>query len=132
MWFGNGRDVIGWDVFVYRQLADHTTPADLDVGHGEQLAGWEAELHGIDWLDELADDFVIRQGGNGYPSRYTARADVLIPLITAGPPGERIRSTFTTDLPVTFTPVRTLQTDEAVVVSCGSDEWLIIDVWDQS
>jgi hypothetical protein len=99
------------------------------------LAVWQTGLYGLRWIDELAKDgHAVNLGGNGYPCRYTAPAEVLLPRIIEGPPeanehwiigGEPV--TVDKDLWIGKTLI-----DQAAIADCRSNEWLLVEAWDES
>ena len=47
------------------------------------LAEWETGVGGIRWLEKLVEEGkATKLRGDGYPNRYTATADIVLPLIT--------------------------------------------------
>ncbi|MFB8236599.1 hypothetical protein ACFC58_08600 [Kitasatospora purpeofusca] len=99
-----------------------TVPA---AGDGEDvvLAKWETGIGGLDWIAGLVAAGRAEQlGFDGYPLRYTARADDVLPLLAdgsvpdAGPGAE-------------FRP-RELYPDR--IAACPADALLTVDAWDQS
>ncbi len=79
---------------------------------------------GRQWLDDLVRaGKAIDLGGNDYPSRYTAKAEVLAPWIRKYPPGAILKA----EVPVS--PDDEGQ-DRAATGPCPPEEWLIVEVWD--
>ncbi|MFB7471411.1 hypothetical protein [Kitasatospora sp. NPDC056184] len=95
-----------------------TAPAVGD-GEGEVLATWETGLGGLDWIAALAAAGRAEQlRFDGYPLRYTVRAEEVLPLLADGSvfgPGHQ---------PGELHPER--------VAACPSDAVLTVDAWDQS
>jgi len=122
--------MIGWFIAVYQQ-----TPAERLASHDRSalLASWEAGVGGLAWLDKLvADGKAERLSRNGYPSRYTARAGDLLPLIVSGP------LTHLGPLIIGF-PYRRqrgrigqLKVEQPKFDACPPEQILTIDAWDQS
>ena len=82
--------MLGWNIGVFKQRDDGASPATPQSQHGARLAVWQTGLGGLDWLEELVKaGKAISLGGNGYPCRYTATAEYLIPRIIETPPGAR-------------------------------------------
>lgn len=107
------------------QLADMTK-----VNKDALLATWEAGLFGADWIAQLCTQGKATQlTFNGFPNRYTASADVIVPLLQAGiseaQDGEFPQDTLT-GWPgsITVHPER--------IAACERGQLLSIEVWDQS
>ena len=107
------------------QLADMTK-----VNKDALLATWEAGLFGADWIAQLCTQSKATQlTFNGFPNRYTASADVIVPLLQAGiaeaQEGEFPQDTLT-GWPgsITVHPQR--------IAACERGQLLSIEVWDQS
>src|SRR5689334_11844949 len=83
--------MLGWHISVYRQKDGGLSPATAETLHGSRLAVWQTGLGGLDWLDELVETHkAVSLGENGgYPCRYTATADCLVPHIIDTPPQAR-------------------------------------------
>jgi hypothetical protein len=82
--------MLGWHISVYQQSDGGNVPATPETSAGTRLAVWQTGLYGLRWLDELvAEGRAIDLGGNGYPNRYTAAAEHLLPRILAKPPEAR-------------------------------------------
>jgi hypothetical protein len=125
--------MLGWHISIYRQTNDGATPAKDDSGLGARLAVWQTGLGGLDWIEELVKaGKAIDLGGNGYPCRYTATAENIIPRIIVEPPGaRRIWSSGVHDILTEKWEGKTV-IDRAVAVACRPDEWLLIEAWDES
>lgn len=84
---------------------------------GDTLVSWSANLGGLDWLDEPAPCRQLR--GGGYPSVYAVPADVV-----------------RTRVDLSFVNARYPETvpslDMSAVIAVPSDEWLLVEAWDQS
>lgn len=107
------------------QLADMTK-----VNKEAFLATWEAGLSGAGWIAQLCEQGKATQlTFNGFPNRYTASADVIVPLLQAGiaeaQDGEFPQDTLT-GWPgsITVHPER--------IAACERGQLLSIEVWDQS
>lgn len=75
-------------------------------------------VDGTNWIDNLVKDGkAIHISGNGYPTLFTATAEYLIPNILLRPFEKQI-----------FKPI----IDEVVIAECQPNEWLLVEVWDQS
>jgi hypothetical protein len=125
--------MLGWHISVYKQENDGRSPATAMSPKGERLAVWQTGFNGLDWLDELVKTSrAIDLGGNGYPSRYTATAEYLIPRIIDKPPGAlRTWVAGGGDILTNKWEGETV-IDHAVAATCRPDEWLLVEVWDES
>jgi hypothetical protein len=74
--------MLGWWIIVSAQIPDER---DKTENQAAILAQWKAGVGGIDWLERLVDEGKAEKlSQNGYPNRYTARADDVLPLIEGG------------------------------------------------
>lgn len=125
--------MLGWHISVYRQLDGGTGPATPETSAGTRLAVWQTSWDGLGWLDQLAaEGKAIDLGGNGYPNRYTAIAAHLLPRILARPPKAQspwVIGEGTVDPEVW---VGTTVIARAEAKKCRSDEWLLVEAWDES
>jgi hypothetical protein len=125
--------MLGWHISIYRQSEDGTLPASLEAPEGERLAVWQTGLGGLGWLEELVKaGLAIDLGGNGYPCRYTATAQTLLPRIAGGPPGARAACVSGVNDILTEKWAGRTVINDAMVAACGRDEWLIVEAWDES
>lgn len=125
--------MLGWHISVYRQVENGSSPATDRSSHGVRLAVWQTGLYGLGWLDELVrDGKAVDLGGDGYPLRYTATAESIIPHIIDGPPEARqIWALDTESIVIGAWEGRTV-VDRDAVLACPPDEWLLIEAWDES
>jgi hypothetical protein len=104
--------MLAYTVSVYRQKDGGASPANFDSPKGDYVAGWNPELLDHLWIQGVVQEGNgIDLGGNGYPFRLTVRAEHLLPILEETPPH---------------------YIEKDVVASCRPDEWLLIEVWDQS
>ena len=69
--------MLGWEVIVKKE-------SDAD---GQSLIIWSTGFDGLSWLDELVKEGLAQDlGGNGYPCKYLAKAEVILPKILTSPP----------------------------------------------
>lgn len=127
--------MLGWHVSVYRQPDGGHAPAMFESPEGARLAVWQTDVDGLDWLIELAKQGkAIDLGGNGYPSRFTARAEHLVSYIMGG--SLRANETWLIPegsvIPDPTAYVGKTQIDRDCAQLCRSDEWLLVEVWDES
>ncbi len=124
---------LGWNISVCRQDNDGSTPASFGGAHGTQLAVWQTGLDGLDWLDDLVkQQKAINLGGNGYPMEYTAVAVHIIPRLRGDPPGAKAVWTFDAGDIILPGWLGKTTTDTGAMDACRSDEWLLIQAWDES
>lgn len=122
--------MIGWYLAVYQQtLIERLASHDRST----LLASWEVGVGGLAWLDKLvAEGKAERLSKDGYPSRYTAQAKHVLPLIVAGPPAH------TGPLVIGADYVRPpgwksqFRIDQPKLDVCPPEQILTIDAWDQS
>ena len=115
---------MGWNIKINRQQDGGKSPGTLDSPLRVPLAYWPFFSEGRQWLDDLVRaGKAIDLGGNDYPSRYTAKAEVLAPWIRKYPPGALLKA----EVPVS--PDDEGQ-DRAATGPCPPEEWLIVEVWD--
>jgi hypothetical protein len=124
--------MIGWHISVYQQSDGGNSPATLDATEGTRIAVWQSNEYGLRWLDELAaEGKAVDLGGNGYPNRYTATAEHLLPRILAKPPEARDiwigEGTVDPEVWVGKTLI-----DGVAAGKCRLDEWLLVEAWDES
>lgn len=87
----------------------------------------------LKWIDEIVEQGkAIHLGGDGYPLRYTAPANHIIPEIINGPP--EANPVWTANPGDILSPAYEGKTviDQAAIAACRPDEWLIIEAWDES
>lgn len=125
--------MLGWHISVYRQTDGGALPATKESAEGTRLAVWQTGLGGLDWLDELVKaGRAVYLGGNGYPFRYTATAGHLIPRVVDEPPGaHRVWVHDSDDILTEKWEGRTV-IDHAAAAACQTEEWLLVEAWDES
>ena len=117
--------MLGWHISVYRQMDKGTAPATANSLKGTRLAVWQTGLGGLEWIDELVKKGkVVDLGGNGYPSYYTATVGHLTAHIVNGPHEA-------TDILGKLWEGKTV-INQAAVISCRLEEWLLVVAWDES
>jgi hypothetical protein len=125
--------MLGWHIGVFRTLDGGSEPARAQSQEGVRLAVWQTNARGLDWLEALVNaGRAMDLGGDGYPLRFTAQAQYLIPPIVAGPP--EAYQNWITGLGDILKPDWEGKTviDHAAVESCRPDEWLLVVAWDES
>ena len=125
--------MLGWNFSVYKQRDDGASPATAQSQHGARLAVWQTGLWGLDWLEELVEaGKAIRLSGGGYPNRYTATAEFLIPRIIETPPEARAVWVYQKGDIITDKWVGKTVVDREAAALCRPDEWLLVEAWDES
>jgi hypothetical protein len=125
--------MLGWHISVYRQKDGGAIPATAASPEGMRLAVWQTGLGGLGWLDELVkSDQAIDLGGNGYPRRFTATAEYLVPRFIEQPPDAR--TTWVSEAGDILTDKWEGKTvvDLAATSQCHLNEWLLVEAWDES
>ena len=125
--------MLGWHISIYRQRDGGPSPATTESPDGTRLAVWQTGSGGLDWLDELVTSGkAINLGGNGYPCRYSATAENLIPHIIDGPPyAHRVWVCGKDDILTKEWEGKTV-IDREAIVACRPNEWLLVEAWDES
>ena len=106
---------MGWWITVTKGSIADELPEDAT------LASWEVGSGGLRWLDDLVvAGRAQKLRGDGFPTRYEARAADVLPLLdeVTGRPGVK-RKIFPPKL------------DQAEITACPPDLVLTIDAWDQ-
>ena len=125
--------MLGWHITVYRQETGGGSPASFDAPTGASLAVWQTGLSGLDWIDELVNKGLAScLGGNGYPTKYTAQLKHLQETILGGPP--HANQTWHHDEGDVLTEKWLGKTtiDHAALSRCDPDQWVLLEVWDES
>ena len=97
------------------------------------LANWEVGPGGIEWLHQLVKAGRASQlSFSGYPTRYTAKAANVLPLLAGGPPAHRGPPIIGDDyvMPANWKGNVIFHQDK--IEACPPDQVLTIDAWDQS
>ena len=114
--------MIGW-FFIVRRLEEE--------GRGTEIARWQASPGGIEWVWELVRRGEASGGGDGYPSTFRVRARDVLPLLDNPPyannPWRSDPGDILSDAWIGHTHVH-----GEVTRLCGSDEWIEVEVWDES
>jgi hypothetical protein len=109
--------MLGWHITIYKQKKGGVTAASFSEPTDAKLAVWQSDLGGLNWLDELVKaGRVIRLGGNGYPYEYTTQIQYVRDTVLQGPPHDKKH--------------RVIDTED--LKQCPPDEWVLIQVWDES
>lgn len=125
--------MLGWNIGVYRQNDGGASPAKFPTPYGTRIAIWQAGLGGLDWLVKLVETGkAIDLGGNGYPNRYTASAENLIPEFIDSPPDVNENWVCGPDDIIGAGWEGKTVIDKAEVSLCRPGEWLLVVAWDES
>lgn len=109
----------GWIISVYRQQNYGLEPANSGAEQGVCVATWHTGLGGTDWIDLLVKrKNAISLSGECLMFEYTAKAKYLRSELLSGPPHINMMSGYT-------------KNTEALE-ACDKNEWLLIQVWDDS
>jgi hypothetical protein len=127
--------MLGWHASAYRQTDGGYSPANFESPTGARVAVWQTGLGGLEWLKELAKQGnAIDLGENGYPCRFTAQAQHVAEYILS----ESLQANENWLVPegsVIASPdvyVGKTQIDRGQIQQCRTDEWLLIQAWDES
>lgn len=125
--------MLGWHISVFRQAEGGSVPGTPRTEHSDRIAVWQTGSGGLDWLAELVTQReAIDLGGDGYPSRYTARARHLIPRIVNHPLGaDTVWVSGPHDVLDEGWEGRTAINRQACD-ACRPTEWLLVEAWDVS
>ena len=125
--------MLGWNISVYRQDRDGSSPATAESVAGARLAVWQTGSEGLDWITELVKTGKVKSlGGDGYPFWYTATAENIIPQIIDEPPmAKRVWVYGVNDIITEQWEGQTV-IDSMRAAACRPDEWLLIEAWDES
>lgn len=124
--------MLGWNINVYRQNGDRGAPATYASEPNSRIAAWQTGLEGTDWLDALvAEGNAVLLAGGGFPTKYTAKAQYIVPRL-ARPPGAREPWLYNSGDILSEKWAGRTTVDAVEVAACLPEEWLIIDAWDES
>jgi hypothetical protein len=125
--------MLGWHIAVFRQADGGAAPATIESAKSTRIAEWQTGLNGVEWLHDLiGDGEAIQLLGGGYPDLLTTTAAHLLPRILEGPP--EAKSPWASSPPDLITDNwegRTLL-NHAALEDCRPDEWLLVEIFDES
>ena len=79
--------MLGFHVSVYRLRDGGGAPPTFESLEGLRVAVWQTDHKGLGSLNHLVTaGEAIDLGGMGYPFRYAARAEHILPRLAMGPP----------------------------------------------
>lgn len=120
--------MLGWHISVYRQVGGGASPAKAESPKGAEVAAWGERLSGLGWLAGLVERAeAVDLGGNGYPRFYTVQAKTLLRSVSSGPEALVAFAPGGPSAWVGQTPI-----DASVAKECEPEEWLLVEVWDES
>ena len=97
------------------------------------MATWETNVHGADWIQRLVKEGRVTQlQAGGYPSRYTARAGDVLPLLAGGTPVHDGPTGSGEDVVMPGKRFGNTIIHRDKIARCPPDKVLTIDVWDKS
>jgi hypothetical protein len=144
--------MLGWHVGVYTLVAgdapgaaapqDQSSTRGLSLtqmdglrdrfAQGDRIAVWQAGIAGLRWVDELVETgAAIAARSNGYPSVFYAKALDVVPRLNAPPEARPVWVSGPDDVLGAEWAGRTV-VDRAAAAACAPEEWLLIEVWDES
>ena len=123
--------MIGWWIVIADQ-----TPEERDTGIGRReavLANWETGVGGNSWVQRLVDEGkAVQLLSGGYPNRYTAKANDVLPLIANGPPARNDPVVISDGHVMPVNRAREVIVHHDKIATCPLDKILNIEVWDLS
>jgi hypothetical protein len=135
--------MLGWEIFIFRVTTQLPLIRSSDLtrhnfnpeykGWTKCVATWTTGMGGTNWLKKLitqgkAEDM----GGNGYPDRYRANAEVIATMLQSGPPRHTGPMVIGDDYATPPGLLKDIRINHFELDKCTPDEILIIEVWDQS
>lgn len=119
--------MIGWWFVIAAQ-----TPEERDAAPKEAiLANWETSVSGIRWVEKLVKEGkAIQLLAGGYPNRYTAMADDVLPFLARGIPDHNDITIIGDDYVMPAGWKGNVIMHEDKISACPPDQILTIDVWD--
>ncbi|MEI7890141.1 MAG: hypothetical protein WCI34_07505 [Actinomycetes bacterium] len=126
--------MLGWHISLLRQQdSGRLEPATFESKSDTRVAVWQTGLHGLDWLADLAkEDRIVSLGGNGYPIRYTGKANELLPRVGDKPPEALAHWVCGPNDILTDAWAGKTTFDQTELDNCTPEEWLIVEAWDES
>ena len=119
--------MLGYQIYVTRknslQLDDAT----------KSLASWQTGPGGLHWLRKLvAQDKAINIGGNGYPDLYSITKRDFDQLFENQEPSQKNFVIIGDDYVIENHKFWGVKIDLDLLNLISPDEWLIVEVWDES
>jgi hypothetical protein len=119
--------MLGWQVYI------RTLNQSVSNDRRQDIVSWTTSVGGLSWIDDLVKSGnAVALGGNGYPLRYSIKAEVLRSILFKGLPSHNSPSIVGDDyfLPEGFNG--SLQINKDMLNGFAHDEELIITAWDLS
>ena len=123
--------MLGWLFIISRPIP--AVAGGNSPGPCVTIAKWQTRVSGIHWIDEfVTEGKALNLGGDGYPYRYKAMSKHLKDTIFKGPP--YVRHLWGSDYGDILTSGWSGRTvvDRDTWEACDPEEWLDIEVWDES
>lgn len=121
--------MLAFEFFVQREVTEN-----IADNHQPALAAWRYGYEGIDWLEDLVQNGIIENlGGNGYPTKFRAKARHIIPRLKSGLPPQHLHPEYFQSeryLPPSWNGK--LVINQLELDKCYDDDFLTIEAWDQS
>ena len=126
------HNMLGWEIYIHRSDSGHTLEA-TEFTQESVVAKWRAGIGGYDWIKALLKENKAKAlGGNGYPFLFSAKFDVLKPVILNSATSHNGPMVIGDDyvLPSNYLERPTI--NKANLLKCQSDDDMCIQVWDMS
>lgn len=130
--------MLGWFISVYlpkeaqKGPSPKTAPTFKTPLEKKPLIRWATGISGDEWIRKLCrEGKAINLGGDGYPFKFTAQAKILRPFLLESPPHPSLywKEFVESELPISGGEgLRNSKT----LKSLEEDQWLVIEVFDQS
>jgi len=125
--------MLGWHITICKLKDGGKSPATPGAEEGKKLAVWQTDLGGLEWIDDLVKEGkAINLDGDGYPYWYTAQVKHLIAKIFPHPFGAHDPWVCGPYDIITDQWEGKTTVDSATIKDCNPDEWLKVEVWDES
>ena len=99
---------------------------------GDRIAVWQSGIAGLRWIDEIVGlGAAIAVSSGGYPSVFYAKALDVLPRLDSPPEARLTWHSDPGDILTEKWAGRTVVNQDAAA-ACFSDEWLLIEAWDES
>jgi hypothetical protein len=116
--------MLGWKIYITQESS---------ADKSKSLMSWSSGIGGLDWLDQLVKDGLAQDlGGNGYPSKYSAKASVLLPKVVPVLPNYEGKFVIGDDYVLEGGEHWEIKIDQSQIDACSPDETLLIEAWDES
>ena len=94
---------------------------------------WRAGIGGYDWIKVLVkEDKAKALGGNGYPFLFSAKFNILQPVILNGAPSHTGPMIIGDDYVLPRNYLESPTVNKANLLKCKADDEMFIEVWDMS